>query len=85
MTAPTLRSVSAVHALLTAYKCVPCALQIRLACSVSEYENELKHIAMWIDIILAFFMASLLPVVLQAACRPKDSHYQQVIKKYNQW
>lgn len=40
---------------------------------------------MWIDIILAFFMASLLPVVLQAACRPKESRYQQVIKKYNQW
>jgi hypothetical protein len=40
---------------------------------------------MLIDILFAFALAALLPLVLQAAFRPKESHYQQTVKKYNTW
>lgn len=40
---------------------------------------------MIIEIILAFTIACLLPIVLQAACKPKKYNIKEIEKRYNSW
>lgn len=40
---------------------------------------------MLIDILLAFTLAALLAVVLNAACKPKEYPVQELERKYNAW